>query len=103
MNNDQILPLLVALIFLAVYTGLIVLGVRLAKSKKRSPHWMWFALHPIGLLVVLIVMACLQPLKECPQCAQKMKPHARLCAFCGYRFTGNDPQPIPAGEYGVGP
>lgn len=103
MNNDQVLPVLVALIVLAVYAGLIILGVRLAKSKKRSPHWMWFAVHPMGLLIVLIVMACLQPLKECPQCAQTMKAQARLCAFCGYRFTGSDPQSLPAAEYTVGP
>jgi hypothetical protein len=38
---------------LTVYIGLIVLGVKTAKGKNRSPHWMWFALHPLGLLITL--------------------------------------------------
>ena len=87
MDNDQIVGLLVALVIVAVYVGLIILGVRLAKSKNRSPHWMWFAIHPIGLVVVLIVMACLSPLKRCPQCARTVHRDARLCSFCGYTLT----------------
>jgi predicted amidophosphoribosyltransferase len=62
---------------------------------------MWFAVHPIGLIVVLIVMACLQRLKECPQCMQKMKSHARLCAFCGYRFTDAATMPMPSARHSV--
>ncbi len=87
MDNDQILLMLVSLVILAVYVGLIVLGVRLARSKNRSPHWMWFAVHPIGLVVVLIVMACLSPLKRCPQCARTVHREARLCSFCGCAFS----------------
>lgn len=89
MNSDQALTLIISLVILAVYAGLIILGVRLAKSKNRSPHWMWFAVHPIGLVVVLIVMACLSPLKRCPQCARTVHREARLCSFCGYAFTAD--------------
>jgi len=91
MGNDDIVGLVVALVImvvvLTVYIGLIVLGVSIAKRKNRSPHWMWFAIHPLGLLITLIVMACLSPLKRCPQCAQTTQTHARLCGFCGYDFT----------------
>jgi hypothetical protein len=79
--------LAIAVVVLAVYIGLIVLGVNMAKRKNRSPHWMWFAIHPVGLIVTLIVMACLSPLKLCPHCAQKTQALARLCPFCGYDYS----------------
>jgi hypothetical protein len=66
---------------------LIILGVRIAKSKNRSPHWMWFAIHPLGLVITLIVLASLKPLKECSRCAERVKSHARLCPYCGYTFS----------------
>ena len=91
MRDDEIISLVIALVVvvlvLAVYIGLIVLGVTMAKRKNRSPHWFWFAIHPMGLIITLIVMACLSPLMRCPQCAQTTQPHARLCPFCGYNFT----------------
>src|SRR6266481_2096284 len=91
MRDDDIIGLVVALVVvvvvLTVYIGLIMLGVSIAKRKNRSPHWMWFAVHPLGLIITLIVMASLSPLKRCPQCAQTTQPQARLCPFCGYGFA----------------
>ena len=90
MQNDDLIPVIVALVIgvvvLAVYIGLIVLGVTIAKRKNRSPHWMWFAVHPMGLLITLIVMACLSPLKRCPQCSQTTQLHALMCGICGYNY-----------------
>ena len=82
-----VITLVIAVIALTVYIGLIVLGVTIAKRKNRSPHWMWFAIHPVGLIITLIVMACLSPLKRCPNCAQTSPGQARLCGFCGYDYT----------------
>jgi hypothetical protein len=91
MQNDDIIGLVIGLaivaVVLTIYVGLIVLGVNIAKRKNRSPHWMWFAVHPMGLFITLIVMSCLSPLKRCPNCAQTGQMHARLCGFCGYDFA----------------
>src|SRR5258708_38516739 len=88
MRDGESMGLVVALVGgvvgLAIYIGLSVLGVTIAKRKNRWPHWMWFAIHPLGLLITLIVMASLCPLKRCPQCTQTTQPQARLCPFCGY-------------------
>ena len=86
MRSEDLVGLIVVLVLLVVYIGLIVLGVMIAIRKNRSPHWMWFAIHPLGLLITLIVMASLSPLKRCPRCAEKTKSHARICAFCGHDF-----------------
>jgi hypothetical protein len=90
MRNDEVVQVVVALVVIAVlmaaYIGLIVLGVTIAKRKNRSPHWMWFAIHPLGLMITLIVMACLPPLKRCPNCTQSTQLHARLCGICGYSY-----------------
>ena len=100
MRDEDVIGLVIGLVILvvvlAVYIGLIVLGVNMAKRKNRSPHWMWFAIHPVGLIVTLIVMACLSPLKRCPHCAQTTHAHARLCPFCGYDYmTGAFTQQQP--------
>ena len=74
MRDDEVVALIAVLVIsavaLTVYVGLIVLGVNMAKRKNRSPHWFWFAVHPVGLLITLIVMACLPPLQRCPNCQQ---------------------------------
>lgn len=82
-----VIVLVIMLLVLTVYIGLIVLGVKMAIRKNRSPHWMWFGIHPVGLLITLIVMACLSPLKRCPQCGQTTQQHAHLCGFCGYNYA----------------
>ncbi len=91
MQNDDLIGLVITLAVmvavLAIYIGLIVLGVSIAKRKNRSPHWMWFAIHPMGLLITLIVMACLSPLKRCPQCSQTTEQYARICGICGYSYV----------------
>jgi len=90
MRDDDVIGMVVAIVIFAViaavYIGLIVLGVMIAKRKNRSPHWMWFAVHPVGLIITLIVMACLSPLKRCPNCQQTSQQYARLCGFCGYNY-----------------
>jgi len=94
-----VVGLAVVIIALSLYIGLIVLGVKMAKRKNRSPHWFWFAVHPMGLIITLIVMACLSPLKRCPRCAQVSPEGARLCGFCGYDFTAAAFAPPPQGVY----
>jgi hypothetical protein len=92
MRIEDIGGLVFLVVALIVYVGLIVVGVKVAQNKNRSPHWMWFAIHPVGLIVVLIVMACLRPLTRCPQCAQKAPADARMCAYCGCAFRS----PLPS-------
>jgi hypothetical protein len=95
MKIEDIGALILLVVVLIVYVGLIVVGVKVAQNKNRSPHWMWFAVHPLGLIVVLIVMACLRPLARCPQCAQKAPAAARLCGYCGWAFSGPLPSSVP--------
>jgi hypothetical protein len=75
-----------ALVLVAIWIGMVVLGVRFAKKKNRSPHWMWFGLHPVGALVVLIVMASLSPQRECPRCCRKVPAEASVCSYCKHEF-----------------
>jgi membrane-associated protease RseP (regulator of RpoE activity) len=91
--NDQAAPMaailvvmFIVLIFLAIWASLIVFGIKTAKKKNRSPHWMWFGIHPVGALVVFIVMMALDPLKVCPQCSQPSPHGARVCPYCAFTF-----------------
>ena len=93
MNNDQAagvaVLLVLAFVFLVVFgiwVSLIIFGIKEAKKKNRSPHWFWFGLHPVGALIVFIVMKCVAPLKLCPRCAQKSPAQAQVCPFCQTPF-----------------
>ena len=90
-----IVVLFIVLICLGIWASLIVFGVKAAKKKNRSPHWMWFGVHPVGALIVFIVMMCLEPLKVCPQCARPSPPGARICPFCAYSFVPAAPGGAP--------
>ncbi len=87
--------LFIVLIFLGIWASLIVFGVKAAKKKHRSPHWMWFGVHPVGALIVFIVMMALEPLAVCPQCARPSPSAARLCPYCGYSFVPAAPPGAP--------
>ena len=94
-----VVTVVIAAVALTIYVALIVLGVNIAKHKNRSPHWMWFAIHPVGLIITLIVMTCLSPLRKCARCGQKMPAQAHLCGFCGYNFATPEFAPQPQGVY----
>jgi len=85
----------ILLIALGIWASLIVFGVKTAKKKNRSPHWMWFGIHPVGAVVVFIVMMCLDPLKVCPQCARPSPPGARVCPYCAFTFVAAVPAGAP--------
>jgi hypothetical protein len=99
--NDQgqataiIVVLFIVLIFLGIWASLIVFGVKAAKKKHRSPHWMWFGIHPVGALIAFIVMMCLDPLQVCPQCGRPVPSGARICPFCAYSFVPAAPPGAP--------
>jgi len=86
------------LIVFGGWLACVVFGIRLAKKKNRSPHWMWFGLHPLGALIVLLVMKFIGPLKVCPKCFQKMTALAQVCPYCRHSVASQEssPPPIPA-------
>jgi predicted nucleic acid-binding Zn ribbon protein len=88
--------LFIVLIFLGIWASLIIFGVKAAKKKHRSPHWMWFGIHPMGALIVFIVMMCLDPLQVCPQCGKPIPSGGRLCPFCAYSLAPAPPGAPPA-------
>jgi Uncharacterised protein family UPF0547 len=82
----------------------------IGKRKGSEYGWIWgFALGWIGVLIVLNepdpqpppILAPYTPeparsaLKTCPQCAEEVKPAAKVCRFCGHRFSPGE-QPLPS-------
>lgn len=64
----------------------ITCGIRQARRKGRSPHWMWFGIHPVGGWIAFIVLASVAALRTCPECAERVAERAKLCPYCGERF-----------------
>ena len=102
MNDDApalaliLVVLLFVLIFFGAWASLIYFGVKTAKKKNRSPHWMWFGVHPVGALVVFIVMMVIEPLKLCPNCAHPTPTGAQVCPYCAYSLVAAPPGAPPA-------
>ena len=90
------LDLLIVLILVGIWLFLVVFGVKTAKEKNRSPHWMWFGVHPLGALIAFIVLKCVDPLKLCPQCARTSPPAARVCPYCTHTFDA--PSGLPGSQ-----
>lgn len=93
----SIVVLFQALILLGIWASLIVFGVKTAKQKNRSPHWMWLGIHPVGALVAFLLVMCLEPLKLCPQCARPSPAGARFCPYCTFNLAAAEPGAPPGG------
>lgn len=89
-----ILKILAAIAITFVLWGLpVALGIKAARRKNRSPHWMWFGLHPVSGWIAYIALLYAAPLKACQQCGEKVKEHARLCPFCTTPFAASSMVP----------
>ena len=60
----------------------IMLGVRAARRKNYSAHWMWFGVHPLFGWIACIVLLCITPRIQCPHCGGFVTVNFRICPYC---------------------
>lgn len=77
--------LLIILVFVLWFLP-IPLGIRKAKQKHRSPHWMWISIFPIYGWLVFIILCLIPPVKICPNCGERNKTYAAACQRCNFQF-----------------
>ena len=68
-------------------------GIHTARRRNRSPHWMWFGIHPFGGWIAFLVLLSLSARKRCPGCAELAAERANLCPFCGHSFNRDVDRP----------
>lgn len=69
---------------LLIWITPIVVGVKSAKSKGLSPHWMWFGVHPLGGWIAYIVVACRRGRDAmCTSCGHTWALSFGFCPTCG--------------------
>lgn len=61
-------------VILAAWILPVVLGLRLARRKGVSPHWMWFGLYPLAGWIPYLMIAARPP---CPSCGSFRYRRAR--------------------------
>lgn len=86
-TTETVFTCLFGLLFIAVWIAPIPLGLRAAKRNHRSPHWMWFGIHPITGWIAFLILRYLPPMKACTNCGENTKAHARVCPYCLTPFT----------------
>lgn len=85
--SDIATGIIIFLVLILLWVPPILLGVRAAHKNNRSAQWMWFGIHPMMGWIAYAVLANLPPLKECSQCAEKVKAHAKICPYCMTPFS----------------
>lgn len=87
-----IVALLLSAVFIwYVWVWPVRAGIRVARRKGRSPHWMWFGIHPLGGWIAFAVLSYARPRKVCPQCSESSPLHARNCPYCSFEFDLSAP------------
>lgn len=94
--SDSLLPLLLILVFLALWILPIVLGIKAARQRNRSPHWMWFGLHPVTGWGAFILLSILPHLRLCTSCGSKAPANAQFCPHCSTALQAARADPVPA-------
>jgi hypothetical protein len=80
--NEDVVVVLIVILTLLAWVAILVGGVKVAKKKNRSPHWMWFGIHPLSGLVALVVLLLVKPLSRCPRCGGRLPAQAAVCPTC---------------------
>jgi hypothetical protein len=62
-------------------------GIRIAKSRGFSPHWMWLGIHPFFGWMAFGIMASL---KRCPACNKIVGVRNKFCPICANSFAEGD-------------
>ena len=73
-------------ILLLIWILPVILGIRTAKKRNRSPHWMWFGIYPIAGWVAFLILRFLPERKVCGSCGKKVDSGARFCPACGDEY-----------------
>ena len=83
MSDDDKVSLVVTLALLPLQIYALVLGVKAAKRKGISPHWMWFGFHPFTAFIAYAVIAwVIERRTECPSCHRQTSPKYDFCPGC---------------------
>jgi len=87
MNPEDVGALVGGLIGLALMVFIWIYpihrGIKVAKVKGLSPHWMWFGVHPLGGWIAFLIIRFGVKRLPCPTCGAPMKPALRFCPNCG--------------------
>jgi uncharacterized membrane protein YhaH (DUF805 family) len=86
MGGIKMMDAIIILFVLSLWIVPIPLGIRRAKQKNRSPHWMWFGILPIYGWVVFLILSFIPAVKICPNCKEKNKIYAKTCQRCNSKF-----------------
>jgi len=78
--------IIILLIIFIIWILPIIIGVKIAKKKHISPHFMWIGILPIWGLIVMTIICLLPELKICSKCTEKNKKYARYCQKCNNEF-----------------
>jgi hypothetical protein len=62
------------------------LGIKKAKQKGYSPHWMWFGIFPIYGWVAFLILCLVPKMKKCANCGERNRVYAKYCQRCNNAF-----------------
>jgi hypothetical protein len=76
----------ISALIILLWVGPIFVGIRAAKQKNRTAHWLWFGVHPIGALITWMVIELSPALRICPLCKGKTNASSKFCPHCSQPF-----------------
>jgi hypothetical protein len=75
--------LLTLVMMAALWLPPILLGIKWARRKGVSPHWMWFGVHPLtGWIAFWIIRYKVAPRAACGTCGAFLPTGAQFCSNC---------------------
>jgi uncharacterized Tic20 family protein len=79
---ESLMSTVIGLIALPLWIAAIVLGVKAARRKGISPHWMWFGIHPLGAMIACPIIMWGVKARVCAKCGTPVPKGFTYCSSC---------------------
>jgi len=86
LDTGDYIGIVLGIVIAPAWVLALIFGIRAARRKGISPHWMWFGIHPLGAFIACPIIMWGVAAHVCPQCNTPIHRGVPSCPSCKAPF-----------------